>query len=77
MNEGHAYILKKNTRLDAWPAGTKCAIGKSEDNLKDAFDFALDAFEDMFGRIPKMEKVLFHGAFTKFYCIFEIAEMQD
>ncbi len=72
-----AYTLDETALLDGWPAGTKCATGRSGGSLTVALALATEGFEEHFKRAPIMDKVLFRGAFMTFGCTFEIGEMQD
>ena len=74
---GEAYELKNRSRLDSWPVGTKCAVGRSGDSLNDAYEYALDAFEAHFGRRPISARVLFRGAFMTFTCMIELGELPE
>lgn len=74
MPHGEAYELKESSRLDAWPPGTKCAVGRSGDSLSDAYAYAVDAFTEHFGRSPVSDRVIFRGAFMTFSCMIEIGE---
>lgn len=77
MPHGEAYELESTDRIDPWPRGTKCAVGRSGESLSEAYAYAIDAFVAHHGRQPVSDRLLFRGAFMTFSVMIEIGETPE
>lgn len=70
-----AMILEAGSRTE-FPKGSRIALGSVRDpsDMLGAFEAALVAFKEKFGRLPHRDRLMFRGSFTTRECVVEICE---